>query len=41
MKEDRLRAINAGCNDHLTKPVNAKALVEKVAEFAENKAGVQ
>jgi signal transduction histidine kinase len=33
MKEEKERALNAGFNAHVTKPVNETALVETIAEF--------
>jgi signal transduction histidine kinase/ActR/RegA family two-component response regulator len=33
-ENDRFRALGAGFNDHLTKPVHARTLIEKAAEIA-------
>ena len=33
-EQDRKEAIDAGLNDHLAKPVNAAALLRKVAQVA-------
>ena len=33
-ESDRFRALGAGVNDHLTKPVHARTLIEKAAEIA-------
>lgn len=33
MQSDRHRSLAAGCNDHLTKPVNSQTLVESVQQF--------
>lgn len=33
MKEERERCLRAGCNDHLTKPINRHQLIESVAHF--------
>jgi CheY-like chemotaxis protein len=34
MQEDKDRAINAGCNDHLTKPITARLLLQKVLQYS-------
>jgi CheY-like chemotaxis protein len=34
MREERDRALRVGCDDHVTKPINAPALVRKVREHA-------
>lgn len=34
MKEDRLRSLNAGCNEHISKPINPKLFIETVYQFA-------
>ena len=34
MKEERNRCLSAGCNDHLSKPVNPRDLVEILLKFA-------
>jgi CheY-like chemotaxis protein len=33
-ESDRFRALGAGFNDHLAKPVQARTLIEKAAEIA-------
>jgi PAS domain S-box-containing protein len=38
MQDDRDRAIAAGCNDHVTKPVSANTVVEKIIEHARTNA---
>ena len=35
MREDRDRAIKAGCNDHLTKPINRKLFLETISRHIE------
>lgn len=35
MKDDRERALKAGCNTHLTKPVTAQILVKVVADMVQ------
>ncbi len=35
MREDRDRAIKVGCNDHLTKPINHKLLLETISRHIE------
>jgi CheY-like chemotaxis protein len=34
MKEERERSLRAGCDDHLTKPIDIEVLVNVVASFA-------
>ncbi len=34
MREEREKGAKAGCNDHLTKPINARALYAKVREYS-------
>jgi len=34
LQEERLRCLQVGCNDHLTKPVDRATLIESVAEYA-------
>ena len=36
MKEDRERSFNAGCNEHLTKPVDRLALLKRISTFVGN-----
>jgi len=38
MKEERQRCLAAGCNDHLTKPINRAKLIHTVAELASRQA---
>lgn len=33
LKEERERSFNAGCDDHLTKPVNRRLLIERLSHF--------
>jgi len=33
MAEDRKRFLAAGCNDHITKPIDIEKLVMRLAEF--------
>jgi CheY-like chemotaxis protein len=33
MAEDRTRSIEAGCNDHLTKPIRSEVLMEAISRF--------
>jgi CheY-like chemotaxis protein len=35
MKEDRERALRAGCDEHLVKPINSRLLIERVAAAAD------
>lgn len=35
LKQERLNSINAGCNDHLTKPIDRKTLIEQVTKHAQ------
>lgn len=35
MKEERSRCIKAGCNDHLSKPVQKALLIQKIMEFTQ------
>lgn len=35
MKEERDRCLNAGCNEHLTKPINRIELIESVHKYAD------
>jgi PAS domain S-box-containing protein len=35
MNDDRDRALKAGCNDHISKPIKVRMLVQKVAEYVE------
>ncbi len=37
MKEERDSSLEAGCNDHITKPVSRSQLVEQVKKLTENK----
>ena len=32
-EEDKLRVLNAGCNDFITKPINKDGLIAKMSEF--------
>jgi CheY-like chemotaxis protein len=34
MVDEKQRCLNAGFNDHMTKPVNRKLLIQEVASFA-------
>ena len=36
MKEERKRSLNAGCDDHLTKPVDRLALLNCVHTFSKS-----
>ncbi|WP_339732849.1 response regulator [uncultured Gimesia sp.] len=40
MEGDREKCINAGCNDHITKPVNRKKMVEMITAFCDIEAAV-
>lgn len=35
MKEERERSLKAGCNDHITKPISPKTLVEAIARYTD------
>jgi PAS domain S-box-containing protein len=35
MKEEKERSLKAGCNDHLTKPISPKTLVETIARYTD------
>lgn len=35
MAEEKAKALKAGCNDHLSKPVNAEQLINKILQLAE------
>jgi PAS domain S-box-containing protein len=35
MKEERERSLQAGCNDHITKPISPKMLVETIARYTD------
>lgn len=34
LKQEKINSINAGCNDHLTKPIDRKTLIEQVNKHA-------
>lgn len=34
LKQEKLNSLNAGCNDHLTKPIDRKTLIEQVSKHA-------
>jgi CheY-like chemotaxis protein len=34
MREDCDKSMRAGCNDHLTKPLNIRRLIEKIRDYA-------
>ena len=36
LKEDHQRILDAGCTDHLTKPIHKDKLLEVVAEYSMN-----
>jgi PAS domain S-box-containing protein len=35
LKQERINSLNAGCNDHLTKPIDRKTLIEQVTKHAQ------
>jgi signal transduction histidine kinase/CheY-like chemotaxis protein len=41
LTEERMRSLQAGCNDHLTKPVDRRSLIQKVSLWAARSAGLE
>ena len=37
LKQERLNSINAGCDDHLTKPIDRRTLIDQVSKHLKKK----
>jgi CheY-like chemotaxis protein len=41
LTEERMRSLKAGCNDHLTKPIDRRSLIQKVSLWTARSAGLE